>query len=169
MKSDTERKRFYEAKMHEKTKRMHVHLSKDLRQKLKQKKRSVLVRVGDKIKIMRGPGKGKTAKVVRVSHLKMKVYVEGITARTAKGREVMKALQPSNMLLVELEGTKERKQLFAEAAFKKAEKKPETPKTEIKPEVRVESKVVKPATVEAEIVEEKSEQVKPVASSEGTR
>jgi large subunit ribosomal protein L24 len=173
MKSDTERKRFYNAKLHQKTKRMHVHLSKELRTKLKSKRRSLLVREGDKVRIMRGPGKGKSVKVARVSHLKMRVYGEGITARTAKGREVLIPLQPSNLLLLELEQTKERKELFTEAAFRKEEKtqvsakKADTaplapagskreaeskPKAEAKQEPKAAPEAMDPATVEAEVV-----------------
>jgi len=165
MKSDTERKRFYGARLHEKTKKMHVHLSKELRGRLKRKRRAILVREGDRVRVMRGPGKGTSAKVSRVSHLKMKVYLEGVTVRTAKGREVMIALQPSNLLLVELEQTKERRELFTEEAFKKVEKKAEKPKVEAKPEaqeVRAEAQGAKPkaermspATVDAEVVSEK--------------
>lgn len=168
MKSDTERKRFYNAKLHQKTKRMHVHLSKELRAKLKRKRRAILVREGDKVRIMRGPGRGTSAKVARVSHLNMKVYAEGVTIRTAKGREIMRPLQPSNLLLVELEQTKERKELFTEEAFKKVEKKAEKPRMEAKPEAAevkaemkasgtagVKAEAMKPATVQAEVVPEK--------------
>jgi len=171
MKSDTERKRFYEAKMHQRTKRMHVHISKELKAKLKQKRRAILVRAGDKVKIMRGPGKGKTAKVVRVSHQKMKVYAEGITVRNAKGRELMRALQPSNLVLLELEQTKERQQLFTEAAFKKQEKKPEAPKAAPKAEA-TKAKIateVKPASVEAEVVEEEKAEPQTPAQSQESR
>ena len=66
MKSDTERKKYYTEKLHKKKSRLHVHLSKDLRGKLKTKKRAVLVRREDRVKIMRGPGMGKDARVVRV-------------------------------------------------------------------------------------------------------
>ena len=144
MKSDTERKMFYQAKRHKRTKRLHVHVSKELKAKLKRKVRALLVRKGDKIKIMRGPGKGSTAKVVKVNHSKMKVFVEGIVHRTARGREMMVALQPSNLTLIELFKTKEREILSTEAAFTKA---PEKPKTVLKME--------KPETVEAEVVDEK--------------
>ncbi len=139
MKSDTERKHFYKAKLHEKTKRMHVHLSKDLRAKIKRKKRALLVREGDSVKIMRGPGKGKSAKVARVSHLSLKVYCEGVVLKSAKGREVLRALQPSNLMLVGLEQTKERKELFSEEAFTKKEAK-----AAAKPESKVEAKPVAP-------------------------
>lgn len=154
MKSDTERKKYYKAKNHQKTRRMHVHLSRALRGSIKQKKRSILVHKGDKVRIMRGPGKGKEARVARVSHAKMKVYVDGVNARTAKGREVLVALQPSNLELVTLEQTKERKELFAESAFKKEEKK-HAPKPEKMKGVKVEK-----STVEAEVVEEKKEEEK---------
>ncbi len=137
MKSDTERKRYYKARLHEKTKRMHVHLSKELRAKLKRKRRAVLLREGDRVRIMRGPDRGKAAKVARVSHLSLKVYCEGVVLRTAKGREVMKALQPSNLLLVGLEQTKERKELFTEEAFVKKDERKEEKKPEAKAEVKV--------------------------------
>jgi large subunit ribosomal protein L24 len=144
VKSDTERKRFHNARLHEKTRRMHVHISKELRSKLKQKRRSVLVRVGDKVKVMRGSERGKLVKVARVSHCKMKVYCEGVVHQTAKGREVLRALQPSNLLLVELEQTKERKELFNEAAFRKEEKKEEK-KAEPKVEAKAEAKPAAPS------------------------
>ena len=163
MKSDSERKRFYYAKNHEKTRRMRVHLSKELRSRLKQKRRSLLLRKGDVVNIMRGPGKGKNAKVIRSSHSKMRVFVEGVNVRNSKGREVLIALQPSNLMLVELEKTKERLQLFSEEAFRKAEKKPE------KKEAKTVIKLDKPEIIEAEVVpEEKKEEKKPDIRSETT-
>jgi large subunit ribosomal protein L24 len=144
MKSDTERKMFYQAKRHKRTKRLHVHVSKELKAKLKRKVRALLVRKGDKVKIMRGPGKGNTGKVVKVNHSKMKVFVEGVVIRTARGREMLVALQPSNLLLNELFKTKERELLSTEAAFTKAPEKP-------KPALKIE----KADTVEAEVVDEK--------------
>jgi len=128
MKSDTERKKYYTEKLHKKKNRLHVHLSKDLRGKLKTKKRALLVRKEDRVKVMRGPGTGKEAKVVRVSTLNRLVYVEGVTAKNRKGKENLLALEPSNLLLIGLEPTEERKQIFREDAFRKEEKKHEVPK-----------------------------------------
>ncbi len=125
MKSDTERKKYYTEKLHRKKNRLHVHLSKDLRGKLKTKKRAILVRKEDKVKIMRGPGMGKEARVVRVSTLNRKVFVEGVVSKNRKGKENVLALEPSNLLLVGLEPTEERKQIFREEAFRKHEQKPE--------------------------------------------
>lgn len=139
MKPDTERKKYYTEKLHKKKKRLHSHLSKELRSKLKSKKRSLQVRKGDTVKVMRGPGKGKQAKVSRVSTVKRKVFLEGVTIKTAKGRENALPLEASNLLLVALEQTKERKELFSEDIFKKAEK-PKKPKAEEKPEEKKEAK-----------------------------
>lgn len=130
MKSDTERKKFYSEKLHKRKNRLHVHLSKELRAKLKVKKRAVLVRKGDTVKVMRGPGKGKEAKVSDVNTLRLKVFVEGVVAKNVRGREVSVALEPSNLLLLALESTKERKEIFSEDAFRKAEPKKEAPKAE---------------------------------------
>lgn len=134
MKSDTERKKYYTEKLHKKKSRLHVHLSKDLRGKLKTKKRAILVRKEDKVKIMRGPGMGKEARVVRVSTLNRKVFVEGVVSKNRKGKENVLALEPSNLLLIALEPTKERKEIFREEAFKKPEPKPEAKPAEAKKE-----------------------------------
>lgn len=123
MKSDTERKKYYTEKLHRKKSRLHVHLSKDLRGKLKTRKRAILVHKEDRVKIMRGPGQGKEARVVKVSTLKRKVFAEDITAKNRKGKENLIALEPSNLLLIGLEPTEERKQIFREDAFRKEEKK----------------------------------------------
>ena len=39
---------------------MNAHLSKELRGKLKSRKRSILLHSGDTVRVMRGPGKGMT-------------------------------------------------------------------------------------------------------------
>jgi len=144
MKSDTERKIYYTEGIHRRKSRLHVHLSKDLRGKLKTKKRAVLVHKSDRVKIMRGPEKGKESRVSRVDVLKRKVYLEGIIVKNARGREVLLALEPSNLLLVNLEPTEERKKIFKEEAFRKEAQKKEAPKPvgqkapEAKPEAKTE-------------------------------
>lgn len=139
MKPDTERKKYHKEKLHKRKKRLHAHLSKDLRSKLKAKKRSLQVRKGDTVKVMRGPQKGKEAKVSKVSTLARKIYLEGVTVTNARAKEVAIPMHPSNVLLIGLEATAERKKLFSEDAFKKPkiekkeEKKAAAPK-EVKPE-----------------------------------
>lgn len=100
MKPSIERKKRYDAPLHAKRKYVKVHLSKELR--AKEKKRSEVARMGDKVKVMRGKYKGKEAKVARVDYKKTKVYIEGLSKRTARGREMAVAFQPSNLILTEL-------------------------------------------------------------------
>lgn len=130
MKSDTERKRYHTEKLHKRKKRMNAHLSKELRGKLKSKRRSILLHSGDTVKVMRGPGKGKETKVSRLSTAKRKVYLEGVVVTNARKKEVAVAIEPSNLMLLALEPTEERKKLFSEDAFKKKKEAPkvETPK-----------------------------------------
>jgi large subunit ribosomal protein L24 len=141
MKSDTERKKYYTEKLHKRKSRLHVHLSKELRSKLKAKKRAVLVHKGDTVRVMRGPGKGKEAKVGDVNVVRRKVFVEGIVVKNAKGKEIPVALEPSNLLLLALEPTAERKEIFSDEAFKKKDVKKEAPKSEAKEAPKPESHV----------------------------
>jgi len=154
MKPDTERKKYYTEKLHRRKKRMHVHLSKTLRGKLKSKRRAIGLRSGDQVRVMRGPSKGKEAKVSRVSTQKRKVYLEGVTTRTARAREVPIPLEPSNLLLIGIEPTPERKKIFMEDAFRKKE----PPK---KKEVKKEEKKVEEKKPEAKKEEKKKEEKKP--------
>lgn len=150
MKADTERKKYYNAKKHTKKKGLHAHLSKELRKKMSKKKRALLLHKGDKVQVMRGPGKGKTTKISKVNTDKRKVYLDGINSRTAKGKEVLVAIEPSNLMLLELEPTETRKKLFTQEAFKKEEKpKKKVEKSATKkadpPKPKEEKKVASPA------------------------
>ncbi|NYZ74461.1 50S ribosomal protein L24 [Candidatus Micrarchaeota archaeon] len=136
MKSDTERKRYYTEKLHRKKSRLHVHLSKELRTQLRVKKRAILARTGDTVRVMRGPQKGKEAKISKVDVVKRKMFLEGVAVQNARGKEMPLALQPSNLMLIGLESTKERKEIFSDEAFRKkeiAKPKAEAPKTATTP------------------------------------
>ncbi len=96
-----QRKARYEAPLHSRQKWLAVHLNKEMREKLKTKRRSVPVREGDRVKIMRGENKGKSGKVSRVDVRYSKVYVEGIVRKKGKGGEVLVPFDPSKLLMVE--------------------------------------------------------------------
>lgn len=102
--------------MHQRKAYMHIHASRELRKKMKTKKRAVGAHKGDKVKVMRGMHKGKEAKVARIDYGKLMVYLEGITRHTARGREVPVGLQPSNLMLLALETTPERQEMYGTAA-----------------------------------------------------
>jgi len=103
-----QRKYRYNAPMHARRKMVGVHISKELRAKLSTGKRNVTVRKGDRVKVMRGEKKGHAGKVMEVDLSSLKVYVEGASRRNAKGVEKLVPIDPSNLLLVEGEFTKDR-------------------------------------------------------------
>lgn len=114
-----QRKFRYNAPLHLRNKMVGVHLSKELKAKLSTKRRSVAVRKGDKVKLMRGERRGHAGKVVEVSHSTLKVYVEGLTQRNAKGVEKLIAVEPSNLLLLEGDFTKDRLEMVQRSGKKK--------------------------------------------------
>jgi large subunit ribosomal protein L24 len=87
-----------------------AHLSKELKQKFKC--RSIRLRVGDKVKIMRGSFKGKTGKVERINVQDKKVYITGIEFTKRDGSKAMYPTHPSNILIQEPDTSDKRR--FAE-------------------------------------------------------
>jgi large subunit ribosomal protein L24 len=96
-----QRKARYEASLHTRQKWMAVHMNKEMRGKLKTGRRSVPVREGDRVKIMRGEYRGKSGKVSRVDVRYGKVYVDGIVRKKGKGGEVLVPIDPSKLLMVD--------------------------------------------------------------------
>ena len=80
---------------------VNVHLSKETKEKLKTKRRCIVVKKGDKVKVMVGEHKGKMGKVVKVDLKSIKVFVEGIARKKGKGGEAMVPLDPSKLLIIE--------------------------------------------------------------------
>lgn len=77
------------------------HLSKDLRQK--HKRRALRLRVGDKVKVLRGTFADKTGKVERINVKARKVYITGIELIKRDGSKAMYPIHPSNILIQELD------------------------------------------------------------------
>lgn len=113
-----QRKFRYNAPLHLRKKMVGVHVSKELRAKLGTKRRSVPIHKGDKVKVMRGDKKGHTGKVTEVDLNDLKVYIEGATARNAKGVEKLIAFDPSNLLLLEGEFAKDRQAMIQRSGKK---------------------------------------------------
>ena len=96
------------APLHTKSKFLSVHLSKDLRKKYNT--RNITLRKGDKVKILRGNFKGKTGKIDRIDLKKSKAYILGIEIIKKDGTKVSKPLNPSNLIINEL-NTDDKKRL----------------------------------------------------------
>lgn len=95
-----QRKYKIRAPLHIKQKFMHSHLSKDLRKKYG--KRSLSLRKGDKVKIMCGNFRKREGKVEKILLKDSSVFVSSIESIKKDGTKKMIALQPSNLMIVEL-------------------------------------------------------------------
>ncbi len=95
-----QRKYVYNAPPHVKRKFLSARLSKELTQRYK--RRSLAVRSGDMVEIMRGTDRGLRGKVEKVNLKAGKVYVAGITVKKVDGSTALKPVQPSNVRLVDL-------------------------------------------------------------------
>jgi len=92
-----QRKALYKAPMHKKHKLLGARLSKELTKQLK--KRTLGIRSGDEVKVMRGNFKGKTGKITKVMLKKGRVFVENIKRNKVSGEEVNVPIHPSNLLI----------------------------------------------------------------------
>lgn len=107
---------------------MSAHLSKELRDKYS--RRSIPLRKGDTVKIMKGDLKGKTGKITDMNTIRYKVYVEGITNLRKDGNTSPRALEPSNLLITELElSDSKRSKIMERKETKQTEKKTDEQKT----------------------------------------
>jgi large subunit ribosomal protein L24 len=109
-----QRKFRYNAPMHVRQKFVSAHLSEILRRRFG--KRSLPLRKGDEVKIMRGSKGGFKGKIERIDLKTSKVYVEGLNVKKVDGSEVLKAVEPSNLLIVEPKMDDKRRQALVERA-----------------------------------------------------
>ncbi len=101
-----QRKYRYNAPAHVRTAFMSAHLNKALREQYK--RRSIPLRSGDKVKVLRGNHKGKTGTIDRVDRKLLKVYLAGIEATRKDGSKALYAFAPSNLQVEELKKDKRR-------------------------------------------------------------
>lgn len=95
-----QRKYRYNIPLHLAGKLMSVNLSKELRKKYG--KRNIPARKGDRVKVMRGQFRKKTGAISRISLKRRKVYVDGVQIIKAGGNKVNYPIEPSNLMIVEL-------------------------------------------------------------------
>lgn len=88
------------APLHIKQNFTHSHLSKDLRKKYG--RRSIGLRKGDKVKIMRGQFRKYEGKIEKIDLKKTRIFVSGVEITKRDGSKKLLPLQPSNLLITEL-------------------------------------------------------------------
>jgi large subunit ribosomal protein L24 len=109
-----QRKFRHNAPMHVRQKFVSAHLSEILRRRFG--KRSLSLRKGDEVKIMRGSKRSFKGKIERIDLKTSKIYVEGLNVKKVDGSEVLKAVEPSNLLIVEPKMDDKRRQAVVERA-----------------------------------------------------
>jgi large subunit ribosomal protein L24 len=99
-----QRKYRYNAPLHIKAKFLSAPLAKELR--AKHGTRTVRVRTGDKVRVLRGQFKGREGKVERVDMKETKVFITKIDLVKKDGAtRVPYPINPSNLIIVELDLT----------------------------------------------------------------
>lgn len=91
----------YQAPLHRRHPIVSAHLTTELRKRYST--RSVPVRKGDQVKIMRGAFKGKSGKVMRVSLKRYSVYIDGIIRSKTDGTKVFVPMDSSKLLITDLD------------------------------------------------------------------
>ncbi|MCW1311225.1 MAG: 50S ribosomal protein L24 [Candidatus Rehaiarchaeum fermentans] len=89
------------APLHVKRKLIVGHLSKELREKYKT--RSIVIRKGDKVKVMRGKYKGTEGKVEKIFTKSLRVGLDSLKITNKRGQKVYIKLRPSALLVTELD------------------------------------------------------------------
>lgn len=95
-----QRKYLANAPLHIRKKFLNSNLSKELREKYK--RRSLRVKKGDKVKIMKGKYKKKTGKITEIKIKNSKVYIEGIQVKKQDGSKTNIPFKASNLQIIEL-------------------------------------------------------------------
>jgi len=95
-----QRRLLYQAPLHIRHKLMSAHLSNELRKQYGL--RSLPIRTGDVVMVMRGDHKGHTGKVVKVNNKKYRIYIEGLVRKKADGSEVFVPIHPSKVQIIKL-------------------------------------------------------------------
>ena len=94
-----QRKALYNAPLHARRKRMSVNLSKDLREE--HGRRSLPIKTGDKVQVVRGEFSDYEGKVEGVDSKKYKVIVERVNITKTDGSSVFLPLHPSNLMIID--------------------------------------------------------------------
>ena len=94
-----QRKALYNAPAHARGKHLSASLSKDLRESIG--KRTLPLRSGDKVRVVRGDFKGHEGEVLSVDYGSYKVTIEEVTLSKPDGTAVFLPVDPSNLVIID--------------------------------------------------------------------
>ncbi len=95
-----QRKFRYQAPLHLRHKMMSVTLSPELREEYQ--KRSLPIRKGDTVKVLRGDFKDHEGKVEKVDMKHFRLMIEGMSIQKPDGNQIYHPIHPSNLMIVEV-------------------------------------------------------------------
>jgi large subunit ribosomal protein L24 len=111
-----QRKRVQNASLHERKNMLKCRLDEFLQEEYGL--RSLIVKKGDLVRIMRGQFRDTEGKITEVSYKKGVVYLDNTTITKADGKEAAVPVHPSNLMIVKLELDDERKTLIQNKVMK---------------------------------------------------
>ncbi|MHA2004809.1 MAG: 50S ribosomal protein L24 [Candidatus Thorarchaeota archaeon] len=114
-----QRKRIYKSPIHSHKKMLKCRLDEFLREEYGL--RSLVVKKGDLVRVMRGQFRDTEGKVVKIDYSAIRVYLESATTTKADGKEAQIPVHPSNLMLVKLELDDDRKRIIDNKVVKIAE------------------------------------------------
>ncbi len=112
-----QRRRRYGLPLHRRRRLLSAHLaSKYLEDKKVHYPRSLPLRVGDTVQIMRGSDRGKEGKVTRLNLRDYTIVIEGITITKADKKQRPRPVHPSNVMITKIDlGDKQRRAVLERA------------------------------------------------------
>ncbi|MHA1965010.1 MAG: 50S ribosomal protein L24 [Candidatus Thorarchaeota archaeon] len=111
-----QRRRVRNAAMHERKNLLKCRLDEFLQEE--HGLRSLVIKKGDLVRIMRGQFRDTESKVTSVSYKKGVVYLDNTTITKADGKETAVPIHPSNLMLVKLEMDEERQTIIESKVMK---------------------------------------------------
>ena len=102
-----QRKRVYDAPLHELQGFMRATLSRQLRKELG--RRSLGLRKGDMVKIIKGSHKKAEGKIIAVDRKRGRIFVDSVKRKKVSGKEISIPIRAGNAMLIELEKGDERR------------------------------------------------------------
>ena len=115
-----QRKYAANAPLHAKRKMASASLAPELRKRFG--RRSMVIRKGDEVRILRGDMKGKTGTVEKVDIRKGRVHVEGLKRKKVDGSEIPLPILPSKLQITKLVLEDKRRQAVLERSGRPGKK-----------------------------------------------
>lgn len=104
-----QRKTMYTLPLHRRRKKLSAKLSTEMRKKYGVK--SIMVRKGDKVRIVRGSHRKKEGNVTGVRLKNGKITVEKVTMKKADGTEIPVPIDCSNVIVIEVDTSDRRRKI----------------------------------------------------------